>query len=339
MADGFIFSWAENAEGKIVNVDSVPGGLACGCICPNCHEPLLARHGRKKAHCFAHHSEDRGSNLKMCYKVILYKLAEQIIKTQKRIHAPSYYGIYGGGVIEFEDVRIDGQYERLDKQPDVIATTKDGKQYLIEFVYEYKVLHKNPIDYKNMNCLVVDLSHQWLESLERFLLTSSKDRYWINNEDYFNRIENTYRDKGINVKTIPESVCETCEIKNSCCAVMRVMNNPFVIENNGERYRLCRRDDYQRVIEAEKNRQQEEERIRQAKLAWYEEQLRLQEERNKRMEQDPQAEKTCYQCQNNLEWANKADGWCFCGCFRSVGLPRQRVNPDYAKQCRGFRWK
>ena len=31
MDDGFVFSWALNANGKMVHVDSVPRGLACGC--------------------------------------------------------------------------------------------------------------------------------------------------------------------------------------------------------------------------------------------------------------------------------------------------------------------
>lgn len=36
-----VFSWAENAEGKMVHVDTVPNGKRCGCICPNCHEKLV----------------------------------------------------------------------------------------------------------------------------------------------------------------------------------------------------------------------------------------------------------------------------------------------------------
>ena len=82
MIGDFIFSWAENAEGRMVHVDSVPRGLRCGCTCPNCHEPLLARHGEKNEHGFAHHSDTRGANLNICCMVILYKLAEQIIQTK-----------------------------------------------------------------------------------------------------------------------------------------------------------------------------------------------------------------------------------------------------------------
>ena len=155
MARDFIFSWAENADGRMVHVDDVPRGLQCGCVCPNCHERLVARHGDVKEHGFAHHSDNRGANLNICYQVVMYKLAEQIIQTQKRIHTPSYYGIFKESDIEFKDVRIDSRYEREDKQPDVIATTYDNKQYLIEFVFQYKVQHKQTFDYKNLTCLEV----------------------------------------------------------------------------------------------------------------------------------------------------------------------------------------
>lgn len=193
MNNDFIFSWAENAEGRMVHVDSVPRGLQCGCTCPNCHEPLLARHGEKNEHGFAHHSDTRGANLNICYMVILYKLAEQIIQTKKRIHAPSYYGIFPEKDIDFADVKVDSCYEREDKQPDVIATTVDGTQYLIEFTFDYKVQHKQAIDYKNLNCLEIDLSKQSLETVEQFLLESNADRKWLNNQSYFENIVPRYQ--------------------------------------------------------------------------------------------------------------------------------------------------
>ena len=125
-----LFSWAEKADGKIVHVDDVPNGLKCGCHCPHCHEQLLARHGEINEHGFAHHSKTRKATLKICYMVILYKLAEQILLTKKQIHVPSYYGIFKEMDLVFEDVKVDNRYEREDKQPDVIATTSDGKMYL-----------------------------------------------------------------------------------------------------------------------------------------------------------------------------------------------------------------
>lgn len=365
MAQGFVFSWAENAEGKMVHVDDVPRGLNCGCTCPNCHETLLARHGEVNEHGFAHHSETRGANLKICYMVIMYKLAEQIVQTKKRIHAPSYYGIFKETDIEFENVKIDSQYEREDKQPDVIATTKDGKQYLIEFVFKYKVQHKQALDYKNLTCIEIDLSNQSLESLEKFLLSSSEDRKWLNSEDYFNRIEETYHKAGKAVKIVNEAECEHCNLRYDCCAVTQSYS-PIIIENSGIKYRLCKTELYEQRLKALRDRLEEEERTRKERLEWQEEQRRLQEQRQteasiqekqrNRIDNSPidsydnvcssdegvafveTEQRNCFYCQSNLTWANR-EGWANCGCYISLGLPKQRVNPNYAKQCPRFRLK
>jgi hypothetical protein len=42
------------SDGNYVGVDDVPRGLACGCVCPGCKHPLVARHGDVLEHHFAH---------------------------------------------------------------------------------------------------------------------------------------------------------------------------------------------------------------------------------------------------------------------------------------------
>ena len=265
MADNFVFSYAENAEGRMVHVDTVLNGLDCNCKCPRCHEQLLARHGDERTHHFAHHSEKRGANLKICYMVIMYKLAEQIVQTQKRIHAPSYYGIYKENDLEFVDVKINSDYEREDKQPDVIATTKDGKQYLIEFTFEYKVQHKKAIDYKSLNCLEIDLSQQSLESLEDFLLSSAESRKWLNNESYFTRIEKTYLNRNLKIKVVLNKECQQCKIRNACVNNKNT-NTPMIIENNGETYRICKTEVFENEMTKREMRKKEMERKKERTL-------------------------------------------------------------------------
>lgn len=360
MSNNFVFSWAEDAQGKMVHVDDVPRGLACGCVCPCCREKLLARHGDIKEHGFAHHSDNRGANLDICYRVVLYKLAEQIIQTRKKIHAPSYYGIFKEKDIEFVDVKIDGRYEREDKQPDVIATTKDNQQYIIEFTFDYKVQHKQAIDYKNLNCLEINLSNQTLESVEKFLLEENKDRIWFNNQEYFNSIEPRYEKANKCIKVKNEDECKECELYYSCVGVRsKESGSILVIENSGNRYRICKLEQYDVAIEEKHNRSKEAEDRRNAfnqvpsypmyKQKYREfadaskESTRIREEQ--RHTEDLQAQfdassippskRTCFMCKCNLAWRNRSNNVAHCGAYMRMGVP-QKTPPDTAKTCKGF---
>lgn len=346
--DEMIFSWAEDATGKLVHVDSVPQGLKCGCTCPRCHERLQARHGDIRAHGFAHHSENRGANLKICYMVIMYKLAEQIIQQEKKIHVPSYYGIFRDKDITFSKVIIDDRYDRIDKQPDVTAFTPEGEQYLIEFTFDYKVQHKGKIDYKNLNCLEVDLASQTLETLRDFILNSNEGKKWLNNHLYFEQIEDLYSIHGKSVKVTKESDCEKCMLKDNCCGVrLKVGEDPIVIENSGELYRICKVEKFQRVKKEieERDRKKVEwelEKLRRAEIRA--EEIRNRNREYRALESTETAklrpdQRTCFICKNNLDWmSSKEDNYAHCGSYRTMGVP-EKTPPDMAKTCKGFRIK
>jgi competence CoiA-like predicted nuclease len=42
-----------NSQKKLVDVYQVPSGKQCGCLCPSCHAPLIARKGKQKVWHFA----------------------------------------------------------------------------------------------------------------------------------------------------------------------------------------------------------------------------------------------------------------------------------------------
>ena len=52
-SDPLLFAY--DATGALVHIDTVPNGNSCGCICPGCKQPLIAKNGGQKLiHHFAH---------------------------------------------------------------------------------------------------------------------------------------------------------------------------------------------------------------------------------------------------------------------------------------------
>lgn len=321
----------------------------------------MARHGKMRAHGFAHCSADRKANLKICYMVIMYKLAEQIIQQEKKIHVPPYYGIFKERDIEFTKIIVDDKYDRVDKQPDVIAFTANGTQYLIEFTFDYKVQHKQKIDYNNLNCIEIDLSMQTLESLHDFLLYSDECKKWINNQDYFDDIESKYARHGKKVKIVDDVDCVKCFKYDNCCAVrLTGESQPIKIENNGRFYRVCKVQECNNLINnIERNRKQDENSFDMVEheLRKYcikgqptiqAEQIQMSqvEDTAKKRKEQEMAEsietakislnlRTCFMCRRNLEWKNRDDGYAHCAISSTIGVSKN-TPPDTAKTCRSF---
>lgn len=80
------------AEDQLVDVQQVPSGKKCGCICPSCHAPLVARHGKKIVWHFAHDSKGELKNkLEKCsfsFYVSARMMARQLIGNRVSINLP-----------------------------------------------------------------------------------------------------------------------------------------------------------------------------------------------------------------------------------------------------------
>ena len=177
-------TYALDAFGKMVCIDSVERGLSCNCRCPKCNEPLVAKlghEGGRQAH-FAHgkYSDCHGS-----YMTALHKLAEQIIEEEKAVMAPEYNEI-AWQRLSFIQVEVEQRVERKDLQPDVVGITEDGLRWFIEIrnTHEVDEAKKAKLIESNITCLEIDVSKQTLENLKSFILESTENRKWINNPNY-----------------------------------------------------------------------------------------------------------------------------------------------------------
>lgn len=70
--------YAVGSKGQLVNVDDVRTGNECGCFCPACKEPLIAKNqGLKRIHHFAHQS---GTECDFAYESMLHLLAKEKVR-------------------------------------------------------------------------------------------------------------------------------------------------------------------------------------------------------------------------------------------------------------------
>lgn len=78
-----------------VDVADVPKGRNCGCLCPSCHIPLIARQGKVNRWHFAHASRkirDVEQSCQFSFFVSVRAMAKQIIESGFRLSTPGYTG-------------------------------------------------------------------------------------------------------------------------------------------------------------------------------------------------------------------------------------------------------
>jgi len=83
-------------DGKFCDIADVPGGKKCGCICPSCKTPLIARQGKVNHWHFAHASrqvfQETQNNCEFSFFVAVRMMARQTVGEQIEITLPAYKG-------------------------------------------------------------------------------------------------------------------------------------------------------------------------------------------------------------------------------------------------------
>lgn len=84
------------SDGKFCDIADVPRGKKCGCICPSCKAPLIARQGKVKHWHYAHASrkvyEETQNKCKYSFFVAVRMMARQSIGEQIEISLPACEG-------------------------------------------------------------------------------------------------------------------------------------------------------------------------------------------------------------------------------------------------------
>ncbi len=210
---------------EIISIADVESGLKCGCICPACGEPLIAKKGQKKMYHFAHyhtHNCEYGyeSSLHLAAKSILSKAQRFTIPTVKLTFPNSYRGvemISEAKEIKIDEVSLEKRYGGII--PDIVI--RSGKKELfVEIFVTHKIDDNKLAQLKetNISAIEIDLSkkdHSMSEEeLTHILLNDSEEKKWVYNatieswkEKYYNicdkKLLTTYSECPFDVKNCP----------------------------------------------------------------------------------------------------------------------------------------
>ena len=178
-------------DGEITSIADVESGLKCGCVCPACGEPLVAKKGSKVMHHFAHHA---GTNCEYGYQTSLHLAAKDILSKAKKMVIPAvtidFPGTYKRErVSEEKEIEIDRvELERRfdDIIPDVVVYS-GGKCFFVEIFVTHRVNDAKLAKLKKANISTIEMNLSKIEQtisaeeLRGILLQHNDAKKWIYN--------------------------------------------------------------------------------------------------------------------------------------------------------------
>lgn len=190
--NNILLAYALNAENKLVHIDSVKNGLECGCVCPGCQEPLVAKNGGDvREHHFAHKS---GNDCGTGYQTIRHIWAKELLLANRMLPA-----VLKGQKLAFKAEKIDAELflKDLNIKPDILGfaivpftlygvTLTKGVPFIVEIFVTHKVDDEKAKIIKKVGipAIEIDLSKSTavtLEELARDL--NNKDNWKVINDE------------------------------------------------------------------------------------------------------------------------------------------------------------
>lgn len=177
---------------SIVNISDVESGLKCGCICPACNKPLVAKKGMKKMHHFAHHTKE---NCEYGYESSLHLAAKEILSNAEKMVIPPVYIkfpysskcdelLYDARSIKIDKVELEQHFDSII--PDVVLYS-GGKKFFVEIYVTHRIdaVKLKKLREAGTSTIEVNLSEKAyatsIDELKEILLSNCPEKQWIYN--------------------------------------------------------------------------------------------------------------------------------------------------------------
>lgn len=212
--------YALNSHNELVHVDDVPTGKECGCICPHCKAPLVAKNsGNIKVHHFAHIGEDSCIH---AFQSMLHILAKDIFN-EARVFTVYKKQFGQWRLRKYNITSVSPETKVGDIIPDIILDC-DGIEYFVE-IYVTHALDdekKKKIEELGVSTVEYDLSkidrNITRDQLREILLNPMRD---LINWDYDADTKRFYEKYLFIKENGIEQVIESGKVCNCPMAVFR----------------------------------------------------------------------------------------------------------------------
>lgn len=176
-------------DGAITSISDVQSGLKCGCVCPSCGAPLVARKGIKMMHHFAHHA---GDNCEYGYETSLHLAAKDILSQSKKMTIPPVWVHFPHSPKKDEqvspEIEIDIDRVELEKRfddviPDIVVYS-GGKCFFVEIFVTHSIDEEKLAKLKRLNISTIEIDLSGIEKsisiedLSSILLNSDTRKAW-----------------------------------------------------------------------------------------------------------------------------------------------------------------
>ena len=193
-------------EGRMWSPKHVPAGRNCGCVCPACESPLVAKAADSECR-RPHFAHLRESNCRAGYETALHRKAKEILAEHATVQLPAWDGEPGmpnppmeaddsgewivGERVDFpareallNDIRV--EEKRGDYTPDVICGDDRGELFIeVRVSHAVDPLKRRRIQSEGKRMIEIDLSDLPPDallddsSLVEHVLRDVSNRYWL----------------------------------------------------------------------------------------------------------------------------------------------------------------
>lgn len=185
-------------KGLLFEPRQVPLGKSCGCVCPSCNKPLVSKHAIKGG-VRPHFSHQTKIGCEYGKESAIHLAAKQLISEHLKVFLPELIvksnaidalgkehflekKLLSGGTRNLLSVRVEKSL--TDFRPDIIATTMNSKELVIEIAFTHYVdeVKLNKIENKGIRAIEIDVSTLTLlnfDSLAKLLFEPSNYVRWI----------------------------------------------------------------------------------------------------------------------------------------------------------------